>query len=133
MLFVYILYNILDAECGLNILKQVVPLYWKPEIINSVRDRQFKSVLWLEYLGGNGIKINMDSKEHVLDKIFIERLWRFVKWISKSKSANKGNKLSHGLEGFDYDNHIKFTKRLTGEYLLIFLDYLHRILLKLLV
>jgi putative transposase len=99
--------NTLEAECSLNVLKNAISLFGKPEIVNSDQGSQFTSELWTEYLEKNDIKISMDGKGRALDNIFIERLWRSVKYdYVYINPANDGNELYHGLrEYFDYYNH----------------------------
>lgn len=99
--------NTLGTECSLNVLKTAIAQYGKPEIVNSDQGSQFTSALWTEYLEGNGIKISMDGKKRALDNIFIERLWRSVKYdYVYINPANDGNELYAGLaEYFEYYNH----------------------------
>jgi putative transposase len=99
--------NTLEAECSLNVLKNAISLFGKPEIVNSDQGSQFTSELWTEYLEKSDIKISMDGKGRALDNIFIERLWRSVKYdYVYINPANNGNELYHGLrEYFDYYNH----------------------------
>ena len=99
--------NTLEAECSLNVLKKAISLFGKPEIINSDQGSQFTSELWIEYLDKNEIKISMDGKGRAIDNIFIERLWRSVKYdYVYLNPASDGNELFHGLSGyFDYYNH----------------------------
>lgn len=99
--------NTLDAECSLEVLKTAISLYGKPEIVNSDQGSQFTSELWIGYLEGQQIKISMDGKGRALDNIFIERLWRSVKYdYVYLNPANDGTELYHGLrEYFDYYNH----------------------------
>ncbi|MBK9229180.1 MAG: transposase family protein [Ignavibacteria bacterium] len=59
-------------------------LHGKPEIINSDQGSQFTSPVYIEYLKGlEKVKISMDGKGRATDNIFIERLWKSVKyeWI----------------------------------------------------
>jgi putative transposase len=72
-------FNSLDAENSLEVLKRAIDRYGKPEIINSDQGSQFTCALWTEYVDNAGIKISMDGKGRALDNIFIERLWRTVK------------------------------------------------------
>jgi len=72
--------NTLDAECSFRVLKNAISQYGKPEIINSDQGCQFTCELWIQYLEGNDIKISMDGKGRAIDNIFIERLWRSVKY-----------------------------------------------------
>ena len=68
--------NSLDSEASLNVLKQVMKDYGKPEIINSDQGSQFTCKDWIDYLKEKSIKISMDGKGRALDNIFIERFWR---------------------------------------------------------
>jgi len=99
--------NTLDAECSLSVLKKAISMHGKPEIVNSDQGSQFTSELWTEYLEKSKIKISMDGKGRALDNIFIERLWRSVKYdYVYLNPAADGNELFHGLrEYFDYYNH----------------------------
>ena len=51
-----------------------------PEIINSDQGCQFTSKIWCNTLTENGIKISMDGKGRWVDNVYIERLWRTIKW-----------------------------------------------------
>ena len=51
-----------------------------PEIINSDQGSQYTSDDFREVLESNGIKISMDGRGRCMDNIFIERLWRSVKY-----------------------------------------------------
>ncbi len=52
----------------------------EPEIINSDQGCQFTSKVWCETLMKNGIKISMDGKGRWMDNVYVERLWRTIKW-----------------------------------------------------
>jgi putative transposase len=52
----------------------------KPEIFNTDQGSQFTSIDFTDILGGQGIQISMDGKGRYLDNIFIERLWRSLKY-----------------------------------------------------
>jgi len=99
--------NTLEAEASLSVLKNAISIHGKPEIVNSDQGSQFTSELWVEYVESQGIKISMDGKGRALDNVFIERLWRSVKYDYVYLSpANDGNELFYGLkEYFDYYNH----------------------------
>ena len=99
--------NTLEAECSLEVLKTAISLYGKPEIVNSDQGSQFTSELWIGYLEEQEIKISMDGKGRATDNIFIERLWRSVKYdYVYINPAKDGVELYHGLrEYFDYYNH----------------------------
>lgn len=99
--------NTLDAECSLSVLKRAISMHGKPEIVNSDQGSQFTSALWTEYLEKKEIKISMDGKGRALDNIFIERLWRSVKYdYVYLNPAADGTELYYGLrEYFNYYNH----------------------------
>jgi putative transposase len=52
----------------------------KPDIFNSDQGSQFTSLAFTERLKSAGIAISMDGRGRVFDNIFIERLWRSVKY-----------------------------------------------------
>ena len=52
----------------------------KPEIFNTDQGVQFTSVEFIEHLQAAGIRISMDGRGRVYDNIFVERLWRTVKY-----------------------------------------------------
>ena len=51
-----------------------------PEIINSDQGCQFTSSSWCNKLISNGIKISMDGRGRWADNIYVERLWRTIKY-----------------------------------------------------
>jgi putative transposase len=52
----------------------------KPEIFNSDQGAQFTSADFTGRLSEAGIRISMDGRGRALDNVFVERLWRTVKW-----------------------------------------------------
>lgn len=94
-------FNSLDAENSLEVLKRAIECYGKPEIVNSDQGSQFTSALWTEYLEKETIKISMDGKGRAIDNIFIERLWRTVKQdYVYLHPAENGSELYIGLRSF---------------------------------
>ncbi len=51
-----------------------------PKIFNTDQGSQFTSAEWTSELLDLGVKISMDSKSRWMDNVFIERLWRSVKY-----------------------------------------------------
>jgi len=98
--------NTLDAACCLNVTKEAIQRYGKPEIINSDQGSQFTCNDWLEYLEKEEIQISMDGKARAIDNIFIERFWRSVKWdYVYIKVPSDGLELYQGLKEYmDYYN-----------------------------
>ncbi len=69
----------LEAAFCLTALDQAL-LQAKPEIFNSDQGCQFTSLAFTEKLTKAGISISMDGRGRVFDNIFVERLWRSVKY-----------------------------------------------------
>lgn len=72
--------NTMSAEWCTEVLKEAIKNYGIPEIFNTDQGSQFTSEVFINTLIDNGIKISMDGKGRALDNIFIERLWRSVKY-----------------------------------------------------
>jgi len=104
------IFNSLDAENCLAVLKNAIARHGKPEIINSDQGSQFTCALWTEYVEIElNITISMDGRGRATDNIYIERLWRTVKqdyvYICP---ASDGTELYQGLSKFfEYYNNVK--------------------------
>jgi len=72
--------NAMTAEWCTEIVKDAIDKHGKPEIINSDQGSQFTSAVYTELLKENEIQISMDGKGRAIDNVFIERLWRTVKY-----------------------------------------------------
>lgn len=72
--------NTLDTAFCLEALKEAIALYGIPHIFNTDQGCQFTSFLWIQALKNHGIKISMDGKGRWMDNVFIERLWRSLKY-----------------------------------------------------
>ena len=93
--------NSLDADSSHKVLKEAILANGKPEIVNSDQGCQFTCHEWLEYLDKEIIQISMDGKGRAIDNIFIERLWRSVKYDHVYLwPANDGIELFKGLQGY---------------------------------
>ncbi len=71
--------NSLDANFCVEALKEALNT-GKPDIFNTDQGCQFTSMAFTDVLEQNGVLISMDAKGRVFDNIFIERLWRTVKY-----------------------------------------------------
>ncbi len=71
--------NTLDCRFCLDALQQAL-LLGKPEIFNTDQGVQFTAQEFTTILEAAGIRISMDGRGRALDNIFIERLWRSVKY-----------------------------------------------------
>jgi putative transposase len=72
--------NTMDADFCVDCLEAAVKSYGAPEIVNSDQGSQFTSDAFTGVLIPNGITISMDGRGRALDNIFVERLWRTVKY-----------------------------------------------------
>ena len=71
--------NSLDADFCVDCLKDALQ-YGKPEIFNTDQGSQFTSDEFTKVLLDRNIPISMDGRGRALDNIFVERLWRTVKY-----------------------------------------------------
>jgi len=72
--------NTLDASFCTEALEEAIRKYGKPEIFNTDQGSQFTSGAFIEILDTHGVNISMDSRGRWIDNVFIERLWRSVKY-----------------------------------------------------
>ena len=72
--------NTLDARFCVDALHEALERYGPPEIFNSDQGSQFTSVDFTDVLTEAGICISMDGKGRWMDNVFIERLWRSLKY-----------------------------------------------------
>lgn len=72
--------NSMSAEWCTQVLQEAIKEHGVPEIFNTDQGSQFTSEVFINTLIANGIKISMDGKGRAIDNIFIERLWRTVKY-----------------------------------------------------
>jgi putative transposase len=70
----------MDADFCVDALQDALARYGKPEIFNTDQGVQFTSGDFVAVLESRGIRISMDGKGRFLDNIFIERLWRSLKY-----------------------------------------------------
>ena len=61
-------------------LKEAIAQYGPPKIFNSDQGSQFTSNNFTDVLKAHPIKISMDGKGRWVDNVFVERLWRSVKY-----------------------------------------------------
>lgn len=95
--------NSMTAEWCCSVLEGAIAKHGSPEIINSDQGSQFTSDQYVKLLNDNNIKISMDSKGRAIDNIFIERLWRSVKYENIYLHAYQdGKQLYSGLETYFY-------------------------------
>lgn len=73
--------NTMTSEWCKAVLEQAIEVHGAPEILNTDQGSQFTAELFADFVTKEkGIKLSMDGKGRALDNIFIERLWRSVKY-----------------------------------------------------
>ena len=70
----------MEAGFCVEALEEALARYGKPEIFNTDQGSQFTSAAFTAVLIGNGIAISMDGKGSWRDNVFVERLWRTIKY-----------------------------------------------------
>jgi len=70
----------LDTAFCVEALQEAMGRHGQPEIFNTDQGVQFTSADFLAELDTGGVRISMDGKGRFLDNIFIERLWRSLKY-----------------------------------------------------
>ncbi len=72
--------NTMDARFCVEALEEALARYGKPEIFNTDQGSQFTSADFTNVLKDAGVAISMDGRGRCMDNIFIERLWRSLKY-----------------------------------------------------
>jgi putative transposase len=72
--------NTLDTSFCIEALEEALMKYGKPGIFNTDQGSQFTSDAFTDILINHGIRISMDGQGRWMDNIFIERLWKTVKY-----------------------------------------------------
>ena len=70
----------MEADFCVEALEETLAKYGKPEIFNTDQGSQFTSLDFTGVLTKNAIAISMDGKGSWRDNVFVERLWRSVKY-----------------------------------------------------
>jgi putative transposase len=72
--------NTLDVSFCTEALEEAIRRFGSPDIFNTDQGSQFTSAAFTGILKAHGIRISMDGRGRWLDNVFIERLWRSVKY-----------------------------------------------------
>jgi putative transposase len=70
----------METDFCIEALAEAMERYGQPEVFNTDQGVQFTSAAFVDALADRGIRISMDGKGRYLDNIFIERLWRSLKY-----------------------------------------------------
>jgi putative transposase len=71
--------NTLDGSFCLDMLEEALAL-GRPEVFNTDQGVQFTAAAWTGRLEAAGVHVSMDGRGRCLDNVFVERLWRTVKY-----------------------------------------------------
>jgi len=72
--------NTMEADFCVAAVEEAIARHGRPEIFNTDQGSQFTSLAFTAVLKSNGIRISMDGKGRWVDNVFIERLWRSLKY-----------------------------------------------------
>ncbi len=70
----------LEAHHAVEIMEQALTRYGKPEIVNTDQGSQFTAAEFVAVVQHSGAALSMDGKGAWRDNVFVERLWRTVKY-----------------------------------------------------
>jgi len=92
--------NTLDTAFCLEALEEALSRT-QPEIFNSDQGTQFTSKTFTDCLNDHGVRISMDGRGRVFDNIFVERLWRTLKYeLIYLNDFRDGAELYHALAAY---------------------------------
>jgi putative transposase len=72
--------NTMDVTFCVSALEEALARFGKPEIFNTDQGSQFTSAAFTGALAAAGVRISMDGRGRWMDNVFIERLWRSLKY-----------------------------------------------------
>ncbi len=72
--------NTMESSFCVEALEEALSKYGRPEIFNTDQGSQFTSGEFTDVLKDAGVRISMDGKGRWMDNVFIERLWRSLKY-----------------------------------------------------
>jgi putative transposase len=80
LLFLYARTDLVDADFGIEALQEALRRFGTSEIFNTDQGAQITSEAFTSVLKEHNIAIRMDGESRWVDNVFIERLWRSVKY-----------------------------------------------------
>jgi putative transposase len=90
--------NTMDVSFCLSALEEALARFGKPEIFNTDQGSQFTSAAFTGALAQAGVAISMDGRGRWMDNVFIERLWRSMKYEDiYLKSYADGREAARGI------------------------------------
>ena len=90
--------NTMDVAFCVEVLQEALARFGRPEIFNTDQGSQFTSTDFTDVLRGAQVRISMDGRGRWMDNVFIERLWRSLKYECVYLHAfETGSELRAGL------------------------------------
>ena len=90
--------NTMEVDFCIEALEEAIAVFGRPAIFNSDQGSQFTSPRFTEVLIAAGVRISMDGRGRWMDNVFIERLWRSLKYECVYLHAfETGSELRAGL------------------------------------
>tara|TARA_Y100000815_G_C13006315_1_gene373778 strand:- start:53 stop:559 length:507 start_codon:yes stop_codon:yes gene_type:complete len=99
--------NTLHAEFCIEALEEALARYGPPETFNTDHGAQFTSPRFTDVLLDAKVRISMDGKGRWMNDVFIERLWRSLKYeCIYLRAFETGSELRAGLRGWIDDDNV---------------------------
>ena len=114
--------NTQEADVCVEALNEAIHRFGPPDIMNTDQGSQFTSFVWTDRLKRAGCQISMDGKGRCIDNVFIERLWRSLKYECVYLHAwETGSQAKAGIEHWmTFFNHHRPRSSLGGTPLAVF-------------
>lgn len=108
--------NTLTTDFCIEAVEEAMRLYGRPDILNTDQGSQFTSTDFTGVLEANGIRISMDGKGCWRDNVFVERLWRTIKYehVYLHAYASMDDAKAHLKEYLEFYNSIRPHRSLDG-------------------
>lgn len=113
--------NTLDTDFCISAVDEAIREHGKPEIFNTDQGCQFTSQAFTGLLESKGILISMDGRGRALDNVYVERLWRSVKYeevyLNDYRDGHEAHKqLGQYFKFFNYERpHQSLNYRTPGD------------------
>lgn len=93
--------NTMEADFGIEAIEEAMRRFGQPAIFNSDQGSQFTSPRFTKVLIETGVRISMDGRGRWMDNVFIERLWRSLKYECVYLNAfETGSEARAGIGGW---------------------------------
>lgn len=109
--------NTMEADFCVQALEVAIQDYGQPQIFNTDQGSQFTSEAFTDVLKSHDIQISMDGKGCYRDNIFVERLWRTVKYehLYTRAFSHVGEVRESLIQWFDWYNQERFHQGLDNQ------------------